>query len=192
MSIGIQGIKQGPTGGYHADKKVDRQTFSDSLRGEPAGFQDAMTELRRDTIEIILRTARTRGQQVVKVVKGDDPVWPTVRPGFATFLRFLQGSGIPELEETLGFAKGTLSHGAYLYSVDHLSLNASNIFPEGYTDWSDGVTARERYVLSQKHGVPVTDHPSYPASTKPIIQFRILDEVPYVGQPRFVKPGEIV
>jgi hypothetical protein len=195
MSIGIQGIQKGPTGGDHADKKVGKQTFSDSLRGEPAGFQDAMTELRRDTIESILRTARKPGEQVVKVAAVADPNEPPLArvKGYATFLRFLKGSDIAELEVKLGLAKGKLAkHGAYIYKVDPLSLNFSNVVPEGYTDWSDGVTPRELHNLSQKHGVDVTYHPDYPASSSPIIQFRILDEVPYIGQPRFLKAGEIV
>lgn len=184
------GIRKTPTG-YHPDKKVDKQTFADSLQGEKLAFQDAMHELRRDTIETILRVARKPGEQVAKVISGDKPVYPAVR-GFATFLRFLKGSSIPELEKKLGFAKGALAHGAHIYTVDPLALNLSNVVPEGYTDWSDGVTPRELHNLSKTKGEPVTYDPDYPPSSSPIIQFRILDDVPYIGQPRFVKPGEIV
>jgi hypothetical protein len=195
MSIGITGITKGPKGGYHPEKKVDKQTFADSLRGEPVGFEEAMTELRRDTIESILRTARKPGEKVVKVAAVADPnAKPLAKvKGFATFLRFIKGSNITELKDKLGLAKDELSkYGAYIYTVDPFSLNLSNVVPEGYTDWSDGVTRRELHNLSQKHGVDVTYHPDYPASSSPIIQFRILEEVPYIGQPRFLKPGETV
>jgi hypothetical protein len=190
MSFGIKATATG----HHPDKKVDKQTFTDSLRGERLGFHEAMTELRRDTIESILRTARKPGEQVVKVAAVADPKEPPLAKvkGYATFLRFLKGSGIAELEVKLGLAKGKLANGAYLYAVDPLSLNLSNVVPEGYTDWSDGVTPRELHNLSQKHGVTVTYDPRYPASASPIIQFRILDEVPYIGKPRFLKAGDIV
>lgn len=184
------GIRTAPTG-HHPDKKVGKQTFADSLQGETRPFQEAMTELRRDTVETILRVARKPGEQVAKVIRGDKPVYPMVR-GFATFLRFLKGSSIAQLENKLGFAKGALAHGAYIYAVDPLALNLSNVVPEGYTDWSDGVTPRELHNLSTKSGTRVTYDPEYPASSSPIIQFRILEDVPYIGQPRFVKPGEIV
>ena len=178
--------------GHHPVKQVDRRTFADSLGGASQGFVEAMTELRRDTIEIILRTARKPGEQVAKVVAGDQPVRQTVG-GYATFLRFLKGDGMAELENKLGFASGTLTrHGAYIYIVDPFSLNASNVVPEGYTDWSDGVTPRELHNLSQRSGVDVTYNPRYPAASAPIIQFRILDRVPYIGAPRFVKNDEVV
>ena len=182
-------VRTTPTG-LHPDKTVDKNTFADSLKGPGLdGFRDAMTELRRDTVDIILRTARKPGEHVVKVIQGDDPVYATVKGGFVTFLRFIVGSTLPELEEKLGFAKGKLANGAHLYMVDPLSLDASNVVPEGYSDWSDGVTPRELHNLSAAAGAAVTYDPRYPASRTPIIQFRILDEVPYVGQPRFVKPG---
>lgn len=184
------GIRTTPTG-HHPDKTVGKQTFADSLQGENRSFQEAMSELRRDTIETILRVARKPGEQVAKVIRGDKPVYATVR-GFCTFMRFLKGSGIPELEKKLGFAKGALAHGAHIYVVDPLSLTLSNVVPEGYTDWSDGVTPRELHKLSIRKGEAVTYDPEYPASPSPIVQFRILDDVPYIGQPRFVKPGAIV
>ena len=186
------GIRKSATG-HHPDNRVGSQTFSVSLRGEPPGFQEAMAELRRDTIESILRTARKPGEQVVKVaaVVDDKPPAGKIK-GYATFERFLKGSAIAELEMKLGFAKGALANGAYIYAVDPLSLNLSNVVPEGYTDWSDGVTPRQLHTLSQKHGVKVTYDPRYPASPSPIIQFRIVEEVPYVGKPRFVKNNETV
>src|SRR5688572_30116278 len=177
--------------GHHPLKKVDKQTFATSLKDASYAEKEVMSELRRETIDIILRNARKPGEQVVKVVEGDKPVASKVR-GFATFLRFLKGSGMAELEAKLGFAKGALSTGAHIYNVDPLALNATNVVPEGYTDWSDGVTPRELHNLSQKRGVAVTYDPKYPASTDPIIQFRILDEVPYIGPPRFVRNGETV
>jgi hypothetical protein len=187
-------IKSADTG-HHPLKKVDKQTFASSLKGASSTEMEVMTELRRDTIDIILRTAHKPGEQVVKVVAGDNAVTATVPikvRGFVTFLRFLKGSGLAELETKLGFAKGALSMGAYIYNVDPFALNATNVVPEGYTDWSDGVTPRELHNLSQKHGVPVTYNPKYPASSAPIIQFRILEDVPYVGAPRFVRNGETV
>ena len=137
MGLGIRKLATG----HHPDNRVGSQTFSDSLRGEPLGFQEAMTELRRDTIESILRTARKPGEQVVKVAAVVDNKPPAAKiKGYATFQRFLKGSGIAELEIKLGFAKGALANGAYIYTVDALSLNLSNVVPEGYTDWSDGIT----------------------------------------------------
>jgi hypothetical protein len=185
MSLGIRTAATG----LHPAKKVDKHTFSDSLSGERRPFQEAMTELRRDTVEIILRNARKPGEYVVKVVDGSEPLRPKVR-GFATFLRFLAGSGIAELERKLGLRSGALAHGAHIYTVNPLALNFSNVVPEGYTDWSDGVTPRELQNLSQKQATAVTYDPNYPASPEPIIQFRILDDVPYIGQPRFVRPGQ--
>ena len=64
--------------------------------------------------------------------------------------------------------------------------------PRGNSDWSAGVTPRDLHNLSNKHGVSVEYDPNYPPASDPVIQFKILTAVPFVGAPRFIKSGETV
>jgi len=156
-----------------------------------ADAPEALRDIRRDTIETLLRVARKPGEQVVKVVAKSDDLPATVS-GYVTFLRFLEGSTCSDLEKKLGFKPGALSSGAHIFNVDALALNADNIVPRGNSDWSAGVTPRDLHNLSNKHGVTVEYDPSYPPASEPVIQFRILTAVPFIGRPRFIKPGERV
>ena len=52
--------------------------------------------------------------------------------------------------------------------------------------------ARQLHTLSQKHAVKAAYDPRYPASPSSIIQFRIVEEVPCIGEPRFLKNDETV
>jgi hypothetical protein len=150
-----------------------------------------MREIRRDTIEILLRVARKPGEQVVKVAARYDGMSATVS-GYVTFLRFLEGSTCADLERKLGFKTGALANGAYIFNVDPLALNADNIVPRGNSDWSAGVTPRDLDNLSKKHGVTAEYDPDYPPAAEPVIQFKILTAVPFVGKPRFIKASETV
>ena len=171
---------------------VNEADYQPHLNALDAGAPDIMKELRRETIDIILRNARKTGEQVVKVAMGSRPPAPKVK-GYATFLRFLQGSGLAELEERLGFKTGALQRsGAYVYHIDPLTLKAENVAPRGNTDWSAGVTPRDLHNLSLKAGKPVAYHRDYPPAKQPIIQFAILEPVPYLGAPRFIKAGDTV
>jgi hypothetical protein len=171
---------------------VNEADYHPHLNALDAGAPDIMKELRRETIDIILRNARKADDHVVKVAMGSRPPAPRVK-GYATFLRFLQGAGLAELEEKLGFKTGVLqASGAYVYTIDPLALNADNIAPRGNTDWSAGVTPRDLHNLSVKEGKPVGYHRDYPAAKQPIIQFAILEPVPYLGAPRFLRAGDTV
>jgi hypothetical protein len=186
MSFGI--ARYDDDGAYYVVNKADYELGLNSVRGAPKIVQ----ELRRETIGIILREAKKPGEQVVKVAMASRPPSPTVR-GYATFLRFLSGSDLPELERKLGFKSGALqSAGAYVYHVDSLALNTNNIAPRGSSDWSAGVTPRDLHNLSQQHGMNVGYHRDYPPATQPIFQFTILEPVPFLGPPRFIKIGESV
>jgi hypothetical protein len=186
--MGLSLAKYDDDDAYYVVNKADYEVRLNSVDGAPEIIQ----ELRRETIEIILRQARTAGEQVVKVAMGSRPLSATVK-GYATFLRFLNGSDLADLEKKLGFKAGVLqSGGAYLYHVNPLSLNTRNIAPRGNTDWSAGVTPRDLHNLSQTHGVSVGYHRNYPPAVQPIFQFAILEPVPFLGQPRFIKLGETV
>jgi hypothetical protein len=171
---------------------VNKADYDAALNALDDGAPDIMKELRRETIDIILRNARKAGEQVVKVSMGTRPPATKVK-GYATFLRFIQGSSLVELEGKLGFRSGALqTGGAYIYHVDPLALNASNIAPRGNSDWSAGVTPRDLHNLSQKTAKDVGYHKNYPPAAQPIIQFAILEEVPFLGAPRFIKNGDTV
>jgi hypothetical protein len=171
---------------------VNKADYDAALNALDDGAPDIMKELRRDTIDIILRNARKAGEQVVKVSMATRPPATKVK-GYATFLRFIQGSSLAQLEGKLGFRSGALqTGGAYVYHVDPLALNASNIAPRGNSDWSAGVSPRDLHNLAQKTGKDVGYHKSYPPAAQPIIQFAILDEVPFLGAPRFIKKGDTV
>jgi hypothetical protein len=173
---------------YYAVNLADYDAQLNSTAGAP----EIVKELRKSTVEILLAHAKKADQQVVKVAIGSKPPAPKVR-GYATFLQFVVGSTLGELEQKLGFRTGVLqAHGAYIYHVNEHALNDRNIVPRGNTDWSAGVSPRDLHNLSRQSGVPVGYHRDYPAATIPIIQFCILEPVPYVGQPRFVKPGQTV
>jgi hypothetical protein len=150
-----------------------------------------MQEIRRDTIESLLRVARRPGEQVVKVAARYDGVSATVS-GYVTFLRFLDGSTCADLERKLGFKAGALAGGAHIFNVDTLALNTNNIVPRGHSDWSAGVTPRDLDNLTTKHGMAVGYDPDYPPALAPVIQFKILTAVPFVGKPRFIKGSETV
>lgn len=173
---------------YYAVNLADYDASLNSTNG----FPEIMKELRQATLEIILRQARKPGQSAVKVAVGARP--PTAKiKGYATFLRFIKGCTLSEMEQRLGFKSGVLQeHGAYIYKVDGFSLNTENIAPRGNTDWSAGITPRDLYNLSQESGKLVGNHRDYPSATKPIFQFQIIKDVPYVGEPRFIKPGSEV
>lgn len=172
----------------YAVNKADYDARLNSVANEPAIIQ----ELRQATNEIILRQARLPGQFPVKISAAINQPRPKVR-GYATFLHLIKGSSLPELENMLGLRSGVLQHkGAYLYLIDALSLNQSNVAPRGNTDWSAGVTPRDLDNLSKLHGKEVKYHRDYPASSKPIIQFTVLSEVPFLGQIQLIKPGEVV
>jgi hypothetical protein len=171
---------------------VNKADYDPSLNALDDDAPDIMKELRRETIDIILRNARKAGERVVKVSMGTRPPATKVK-GYATFLRFIEGSSLAELEGKLGFKSGALqTGGAYVYQVDPLALNASNVAPRGNSDWSAGVTPRDLHNLSQKTGKDVGYHRNYPPAAQPIIQFAILEEVPFLGAPRFIKPGDTV
>jgi hypothetical protein len=156
-----------------------------------ADAPEVLRDIRRDTIETLLRVARKPGEQVVKVIAKREKL-PATISGYVTFLHFLKGSTCSDLEKKLGFNPGALSRGAHIFNVDPLALNADNIVPRGNSDWSAGVTPRNLDKLSNKHGVTVEYDPDYPAASDPVIQFRILTEVPFVGKPRFIKGAEMV
>jgi hypothetical protein len=171
---------------------VNKADYDPALNALDYDAPDIMKELRRETIDIILRNARKAGEQVVKVSMGTKPAATKVK-GYATFLRFIKGSGLPDLEGRLGFKPGALqTGGAYVYHIDALALNASNIAPRGNSDWSAGVTPRDLHNLSQQTGKKVEYHRDYPPAAQPIIQFAILEPVPILGPPRFVRKGELV
>ena len=178
-------VKYDDEDAYYAVNLADYDAKLNSTDGAP----EIIKELRRATNEVILRQAKKEGQRVVKVGVGTKPPTAKVR-GYATFLSFIKGSGLADLERKLGFRAGVLQqHGAYIYHVDGLSLNANNIAPRGNTDWSAGVTPRDLDTLSKESGVSVGNHRDYPSATKPVLQFAILEEVSYVGEPVFIKPG---
>jgi len=152
---------------------------------------EVMQDIRRDTIETLLRVARRPDEQVVKVMSKYDGMQKTVS-GYVTFLRFLKGSTCAGLERKLGYKAGALANGAYILNVDALALNADNIVPRGNSDWSAGVTPRDLDNLSKEHGVTVEYDPDYPPASEPIIQFRLLTDVPFIGVPRFIKGHETV
>jgi hypothetical protein len=171
---------------------VNKADYDAALNAVDDDAPDIMKELRRETIDVILRNARKIGEHVVKVSMGTRPPATKVK-GYATFLRFIQGSTLANLEAKLGFRSGTLqTGGAYIYNVDPLALNASNIAPRGNSDWSAGVTPRDLFNVSQKSGTDVGYHRDYPAASQPIIQFAILEPIPIVGAPRFVRKGDTV
>lgn len=167
---------------YYAVNLADREAALNSTEGLP----EITKELRQATKEILLRQARKAGQCAVKVAVGASPVVARVK-GYATFFSYIEGCTLAELEHRLGFRPGVLQqHGAYIYHVDGLALNSENIAPRGYTDWAAGITPRDLYNLSKQSDVAVANHRNYPSSTKPIPQFVILKEVPYVGEPKFI------
>jgi hypothetical protein len=156
------------------------------------GMPPIMQELRQATNQLILEQARKLGQCAVKFVVGSNPVRPKIS-GYATFLSFVQGSSPAELEAKLGFKPGVLqAHGAYMYQVDVLALNSGIIAPRGNSDWPGGITPRDLYNLSLKNRSAVHYSPNYPPATQPIPQFVILQEVPYIGPPRFIHPDGVV
>jgi hypothetical protein len=170
---------------------VNKADYDASLNALDDDAPDIMKELRRETTDIILRNARRAGEQVVKVSMGTKPPATKVK-GYATFLRFIKGSSLAELEGRLGFKAGALqTGGAYIYHVDPLALNADNVAPRGNSDWSAGVTPRDLHNLSQQTGKKVDYHRDYPPAAQPIIQFAILAPVPILGAPRFIK-GDVV
>jgi hypothetical protein len=172
---------------YYAVNNADYNAGLNSTRGDP----DIIQELRRATNDIIIRQAKVPGQFAVKVSAGLNQPRAKVR-GYATFLHFIQGSSLTELEQKLGFKSGVLQqNGAYIYLIDALSLHQNNIAPRGNTDWSAGLSPRDLATLSEHHGKQVAYHRDYPAATRPMIQFAILEEVPHVGI-RFVSPGRLV
>lgn len=171
---------------------VNRADYDAGLNALDDGAPDIMKELRRETIDIILRTARKAAEQVVKVSMGTRPPATKVK-GYATFLRFIQGSSLAELEATLGFRSGALqTGGAYVYHIDPLALTADNVAPRGSSDWSAGVTPRDLHNLSQQSGKTVDYHRDYPPAARPIIQFAILEPVAVLGAPRFIRKGDTV
>ena len=181
-------IKYDDDDALYAVNMADRDVNLNST----AGLPDIMKELRQDTNEILVRQAQKSGQSAVKIAVGGKPPTAKIR-GYATFLSFIKGSDLPELEQKLGFKSGVLQlHGAYVYHVDGLALTTSNIAPRGNTDWSAGLSPRDLYVLSNAIGAPVGYHREYPPAAKPIPQFIILAEVPFIGPPRFVKLGDVV
>ena len=173
---------------YYVVNKADYDAGLNLTADAPAIIQ----ELRQATNEIILRQARLPDRCAVKISVAINPPRPRVR-GYATFLHLIQGCSLPDLESVLGFRSGVLQqNGVYLYVIDALSLNQSNIAPRGNTDWSAGVTPRDLYNLSKAHGVEVKYHRDYPSATNPIAQFIILSDVPFLGSVRHIKPGEVV
>jgi hypothetical protein len=171
---------------------VNKADYDAAVNALDAGAPEIMKELRRETIEIILRNARKAGEQVIKVSMAARPPATKVK-GYATFLRFIQGSSLADLEGTLGFRAGALqTTGAYVYHVDPLALNANNIAPRGNSDWSAGVTPRDLDNLSRQAGKQIEYHRDYPPATRPFIQFAILAPVPVLGAPRVIKTGETV
>lgn len=173
---------------FYAINRADYERELNSVLDAPAALQ----EFRRATNEIILRQARRSDRSVVKVAAASLPLRASVR-GYATFLHLLNGCTMQMLEDRLGFRPGSLqTAGVYLYTVDSFALNESNIAPRGNTDWSAGITPRDLHNLSRQHGNEVGYHREYPAAKDPIIQFIILEEVPYVGTIRCIRPGETV
>ncbi|MEX8520310.1 MAG: hypothetical protein AB3X44_17530 [Leptothrix sp. (in: b-proteobacteria)] len=173
---------------YYAVNKADYDAGLNSVANDPAIIQ----ELRHATNEIILRHARLPGKFAVKISVALNPPRAKVR-GYATFLHLVQGCSLSDLENTLGFRSGVLQqNGAYLYVIDALALNQNNIAPRGNTDWSAGISPRDIDNLSKAHGKTVQHHRNYPAASKPIIQFALLEEVPILGPVRLIKPGEVV
>ena len=172
---------------YYAVNNADYDMALNSTDGD----LDIFKELRRATNDILIRKAIMPGQFPVKIATGLNQPRTKVR-GYATFLHFIQGSSLAQLEEKLGFKTGVLQqHGAYVYLIDALSLHQGNIAPRGNTNWSAGVSPRDLATLSERSGKDVAYHRDYPAATSPIIQFAVLEEVPHVGV-RFVKPGGLV
>jgi hypothetical protein len=173
---------------YYGVNEADYDASLNSLAGAPP----IMQELRQGTIDILLRQASNEGQSVVKVTSGLVAVRPQVK-GYATFLSQVKGSNLAELEQKLGFKAGVLQvNGAYIYTVNPLALNPGNIAPRGNTDWSAGLSPRDLHNLSNVAGVTVGNHRDYPAATKPILQFTILEPVPYLGGPRFLTGMAVV
>lgn len=173
---------------WYVVNRADYERELKSVMDAPAALQ----EIRRATNEIILRHARQPGRSVVKVASAAYQPKPKVR-GYATFFHLIQGCTLPTLEDRLGFRRGTLkSHGVYLYTVDSLALNELNIAPRGNTDWSGGVTRRDLHNLSQQHGKKVDYHRDYPAAKDPILQFIILEEVPFIGALRLIGPDQTI
>jgi len=186
MKLGIG--KYDDDDSYYVVNKADHDVGLNSVAGGPKIIE----ELRQATNEIILRQARLPGQYVVKISVAINPPKPKVR-GYTTFLHLIQGRSLPDLENTLGFRPGVLQqNGAYLYVIDSLALNQSNIAPRGNTDWSAGVSPRDLDNLSKAHGTEIKHHRDYPPAKNPIIQFVLLSEVPFLGAVRLIKPGEIV
>jgi len=172
---------------YYAVNNADYDVGLNSTSGDP----EIIKELRRATNDIIIRQAKVPGQFAVKVSVGLNQPRAKVK-GYATFLHFIEGSSLNELEQKLGFKNGVLQqNGAYVYLIDALSLHQDNIAPRGNTNWSAGLSPRDLATLSEQYGKDVAYHRDYPAATHPIIQFAVLEEVPYVGI-RFVKPGGFV
>lgn len=172
---------------YYAVNNADYDVGLNSTSADP----DIIKELRRASNDIILRQAKVPGQFAVKVSAGLNPPRAKVR-GYATFLHFIQGSNLAELEQKLGFKSGVLQqNGAHIYLIDALSLQQGNIAPRGNTDWSGGMSPRDLATLSEQHGKAVANHRDYPPATRPIIQFAVLEEVPHVGV-RFVNPSGLV
>ena len=171
---------------FYVVNEADYDLSLNSTKGDPAIIQ----ALRRETIDILLRTARAPEENVVKVAMGSKPPANKVK-GYATFLRFLEGSDLAELERRLGFKENVLqAGGAYVYKINPSLLNPGNIAPRGNTDWPGGVSPRDLYNVSQKHGVKVAYHRSYPPASSPIIQFVILEPVPVLDSPRFLTTGQ--
>ena len=186
MSLGL--ARYDDDDAYYVVNHADRVAALNGVEDSP----EIIKELRAATIGIILRRARTEGEQVVKVQLGSKPPTAAIM-GYATFLRFIAGCDLAALEAKLGFRAGVLREcGARLYRVDPLALNASNLAPRGNTDWSAGVSPRDLHNVSVKADVPVEYHRDYPAASKPIIQFAILYPVPFLGSPRFLEPGDSV
>jgi hypothetical protein len=172
---------------YYVVNNADYDIGLNSTAGDPEIIQ----ELRRATNDIIIRQAKMPGRFAVKIAAGLNQPRTTVK-GYATFLHLIQGSSLAELEQQLGYKSGALQrNGAYVYLVDGLALNQNNIAPRGNTDWSAGVSPRDLDNLSKAAGKEIGYHRDYPAASKPIIQFVILEPVPHVGI-RFILPGGAV
>ena len=149
-----------------------------------AGQPEALQNIRAATVEILLARARNAGDTVVKVTMNKPPC-PAVK-GYVTFLSQIAGSDLASLERKLGFRPGVLQQGAYVYSVDGSALHAGNIAPRGNSNWSAGVSPRDLDNLTKQVGAPVGYHKNYPPALDPVLQFTVLEPVPYVGAPRFV------
>lgn len=173
---------------FYASNKADIDPSLDSLEGAPAIF----AELREASNEIVLRRARSPETSVVKVTPGLEPPTTCVM-GYATFIDQIRGCTLEMLEQRLGMRGGVLQKdGAYVYTVDGLRLNQKNIVPRGSTDWPAGISPRALFILQQETGLLVEHNRDYPQAKVPIVQFRIIEEVPVIGKPRLITGNGVV